>query len=137
MGSRHVVENWSEERYPEPFAANIATTAASGSQASVTQIGSTNIYLVVRDATFSLTPAAVGGVGLIGTTAVLNVIDGNSGGASLLWTGSVTVTSTGIVPITVRLDRPSRVVGGNVTAEFASGVTGGIESVSMGYFTSK
>lgn len=140
MGSRHVQANWSEERYPEPFAQNITSTGVSGSQGTVTAlaayISSTDIYLVVRDATFSLAPA-VAGTGIASANVTMSIIDGPSGGGTLLWRGVVAVTSTGILPITVRVDRPSQTSKGSVTAEFSAGTTGAIQTVSLGYFGSK
>lgn len=140
MGSRHVMPGWSEERYPEPFARNVTNTSTSGAQATVTAtaslISSTDIYLVARDATFSLVPA-VAGTGIASANVTMNIIDGSTGGTTLLWTGVVAVTSTGIVPITVRVDRPSLTNKGSITAEFAGGTSGAIQSVSLGYFGSK
>lgn len=140
MGSRHVQPGWSEERYPEPFAQNVTSTGISGSQGTVTAlaatISSTDIYLVARDATFSIVPA-VASVGIAATNVTMNIIDGVSGGATILWTATVLVSSTGIIPITVRVDRPSRVLKGPLTAEFAAGTTGAIQTVTMGYFGSK
>lgn len=140
MGSRHVQPGWSEERYPEPFAQNVTSVSTSGTQASASAlaayVSSTDIYLVARDATFSLVPATAG-TGIASANVTMNVIDGSTGGSVLLWTGVIAVTSTGIIPYTVRLDRPSHTNKGAITAEFAAGTTGAIQAVSLGYFGSK
>lgn len=125
-----------EERYPQPFSYSANNLSTTGVQATVTVTGSTNIFTVVRDVTFSIIPA-VAGVNISSANATMNVIDGATGGTNILWSGVVAVSSTGIYPLTVYLDRPSLIKGGNITAEFSAGITGAIQSVNIGYYTAK
>lgn len=135
MGSRHVMPNFSEERYPRPFAYAITSTGSSGTQATVSVTGSTGIYSVVRDVTFSIVQASAG-TGISSANATMNVIDGSTGATTILWTGAVSLSSTGMLPLTIYLDRPASKAG-TLTAEFSAGTTAGIQTVSMGYYTSK
>ncbi len=138
MGSVPTSQGTTEERYSEPFTIGITSTGVSGSQGTLTAVGSnsTNSYIVVRNITFSMTPAVAGTL-LNSTNVTLNLINGPSGGANLLWTAIVAITSTGLLPLSINLPfiRASKAT--NVTAEFSAGVTGAIQAVSMAYFSGK
>ena len=133
MATKTVKSGISEERYHPPIDSVVSNVGiATGVQATVSvAAGAAGVRNVLTG--FSFNTSAITSLAI--STVGCNVIDGATGGTTLLHRGVLTITSVGSQALSMSSLSVAGTAATAMTIEFSAGVTGLSEAVTMYYHT--